>query len=282
MRGGPSTGQPTSPSQGDVMQARWGTHGDHPVIVLAPASVREVFDLTVRAFDLSERLRTPVTVLYDEVIGHTAEPTSLPDEVTVTERPRPSVPPDAFLPGETDGTVPPLPAFGDGYRFHVTGLTHDKRGYPTTDPGTAAALLDRMHAKISVHEDEITDVEEFMTDDAEVVVFAYGIVARAARDAVLEAREAGVKAGLLRPRTLWPFPDAAVAAVAARAHTLVVAEMNLGQILGEVTRASAGAARIEPLLRADGRPILPSQLRDRLVALSADAPATASHAGGRS
>lgn len=261
MRAGPSTGMPTSPSQGDVMQARWGAHGDRPVIALAPASVVEVFDLTVRAFNLSERFRTPVVVLCDEVVGHTREGVLLPESVAVEDRPRPTVPPEVFLPKTAEfGDVPPLPAFGDGYRFNITGLTHDQRGFPTNDPGTAAALMDRLHRKIAARAEELVDVEEYLLEDAEVVVFAYGIVARAAKEAVVAARAEGVKAGLLRPKVLWPFPDARVTEIARRVSSLVVAEMNLGQVIGEVTRACEGATEIVPHLRADGRPITPSEL----------------------
>jgi 2-oxoglutarate ferredoxin oxidoreductase subunit alpha len=261
MRGGPSTGLPTSPSQGDVMQARWGTHGDHPAIVLAPSSVGEVFDLTVKAFNLAERFRTPVIVIYDEIIGHTRESVALPESVKVEDRVRPDADPDAFWPkvAPADG-VAPLPAFGDGYRFHVTGLAHDERGFPTTDAETAGALITRLHRKVDVHLDEITEVECFMVDDAEVAIFAYGIVGRSAREAVARARESGIKVGLIRPLTLWPFPYAQVAEVAKQVDTMIVAEMNLGQMVGEVERAAGGQAAVVGHLRADGEPITPTAL----------------------
>lgn len=261
MRGGPSTGLPTSPSQGDVMQARWGTHGDHPAIVLAPSSVGEVFDLTVRAFNLAERFRTPVIVIYDEIIGHTRESVTLPESVEIVDRVRPNGDADTFWPkvAPPDG-VPPLPAFGDGYRFHVTGLAHDERGFPTTDADLAGALLTRLHRKVEVHVDDIVVVEDFMMDDADVAIFAYGIVARSAREAVLRARDRGVKAGLIRPVTLWPFPHRQVAVAAKHLDTMIVAEMNLGQLIGEVERAAAGDAEIIGHLRADGEPIIPTDL----------------------
>jgi len=265
MRGGPSTGRPTSPSQGDVMQARWGTHGDHPAIVLAPASVGEIYEATVKAFDLAERVRMPVIILYDEVLGHTKETVALPDEVTVSRRPQPDVPPEAFLPKAAgpDG-VPPLPAFGDGYRFHVTGLVHDERGFPSDDPAVAGALLRRFHAKVENHRDEIVEVAGVDLDDADIVIFAYGIVARAAEEAVAVARSRGAKVGLVRPKTLWPFPDREIVDAARGARLLIVAEMNLGQMLGEVERAVAGAVPIETILRADGEPIDPDQILDVL------------------
>lgn len=261
MRAGPSTGMPTSPAQGDVMQLRWGTHGDHPIIALVPSTVSEVFDLVVRAFNLAERFRTPVIVAYDEVVGHTREGLKLPDKVEIVDRRQPEVSPEEFLPkaaGPDD--VPPMPAFGDGYRFHVTGLTHDDRGFPTNDPEKAEQLLGRIHRKIDAHLDEIIDFEEFMLEDAEVAIFAYGIVGRAAKEAALLAREQGIKAGVFRPITLWPFPSEQISALAERVPDLVVAEMNMGQMLGEVERAAGRQTRISPHLRADGRPIAPNEL----------------------
>ncbi len=261
MRGGPSTGLPTSPSQGDIMQARWGTHGDHPAIVLAPSSVGEVFDLTVKAFNLAERFRTPVILIYDEIIGHTRESVVLPDRVDIVDRSRPKGNPSTYQPKAAAANgVPPMVAFGDGYRFHVTGLTHNEHGFPTTDPGDTEALITRIHDKVYDHQDEISAVEEFMLDDAEVAIFAYGIVGRSAREAVLRARRAGMKVGLIRPLTLWPFPYAQVADVAAGIDTLLVAEMNLGQLIGEVERAVAGTTEVIGHLRADGEPITPADL----------------------
>ena len=268
MRGGPSTGMPTSPSQGDVMQARWGTHGDHPAIVLAPSSVGEVFELTVKAFNLAERFRTPVILLYDEIIGHTRESVVLPDSVTVVESTRPGAETEDFWPKKaaSDG-VPEMAAFGDGHRFHVTGLAHDSRGFPTDDSSVAEALITRLHDKIEAHTDEIVEVETVMMDDAEIAIFAYGIVGRSAREAVDRARADGIKAGLIRPLTLWPFPSAQVVEAAQQVDTIVVAEMNLGQLIGEVERAARGQAEIVGHLRADGEPITPTALRDVLAKL---------------
>ncbi len=268
MRGGPSTGMPTSPSQGDVMQARWGTHGDHPAIVLAPSSVGEVFDLTVKAFNLSERFRTPVILLYDEIIGHTRESVVLPDSVTVVDRVRPAEKTEDFWPKKaaSDG-VPEMAAFGDGYRFHVTGLAHDTRGFPTNDSSVAEALINRLHMKVESHVDEIIEVETFMMDDADIAIFAYGIVGRSAREAVERARADGIRAGLIRPLTLWPFPQANVAEAAHQVDTIIVAEMNLGQLIGEVERAAGGQTEIVGHLRADGEPITPTVLGDLLAKL---------------
>lgn len=271
MRVGPSTGLPTSPAQGDVMQARWGTHGDHPSVVLAPASVGEVYELTVRAFNLAERYRTPVIVLYDEVIGHVRERVALPPPGTleVVERRRPTAPPGAFRPYAADGDrVPPMADFGSGYRFHVTGLAHDERGYPTQDPAVVAALQERLHAKLEAHHAEIASWEALALEDADVVVVAYGVSARAARRAVREARAAGVRAGLFRPRTLWPFPEEALGAVAARARALVVAEMNMGQVLGEVERLAGGRVPVLGCLRVDGQPMAPEDVLARVVGVA--------------
>jgi 2-oxoglutarate ferredoxin oxidoreductase subunit alpha len=270
MRPGPSTGLPTSPGQGDLMQARWGTHGDHPIIALTPGSVAEVYTLTVRAFNLAERYRTPVVVLYDEIIGHLRERVTLgpPDEVTVVDRRRPAVPVAEYRPyaAGADG-VPALADFGAGYRFHVTGLAHDERGYPTQDPEAVAALQRRLHAKLDDARADIVDVEFDRVEDADVVVVAIGIAARAARRAVTVARAAGRRVGLLRPRTLWPFPDEEVRKVAARVEALVVAEMNMGQMIREVERCAEGRTPVVGCLRADGRPIAPDEILARLQAM---------------
>ncbi len=266
MRAGPSTGRPTSPSQGDVMAARWGTHGDHPAIVLTPASVTEIFELTVRAFELAETLRMPVILLYDEVLGHTRETVELSPRVEIAGRRTPRVAPTEFRPKEAgpDG-VPPLPAFGDGYRFHVTGLTHDERGFPTDEAEVAGRLIRRLHAKVDAHRDDIVEVETLMCDDADIVIFAFGIVARAAKEAVMAARAQGLRVGLLRPRTIWPFPDREVAKITAGASVVLVAEMNLGQVVREVERAVAGNARVEGLFRADGEAIDPEEILQALA-----------------
>jgi len=270
MRGGPSTGLPTSPAQGDLMQARWGTHGDVPSLVLAPASVAEVYRLTVAAFALSERFRTPVIVLYDEVIGHLREEAvlPLPPAGGVPGRRRPTVPPEAYLPYEplADG-VPPMPEFGGGYRFHVTGLAHDARGYPTQDPATVAAHQRRRLEKIAAFGDVVAATDALELDDAEVAVVACGIAARAAQEAVILARRRGIRAGLLRPVVLWPFPDAPVREVAASVGGIVVAEMNLGQIVREVERAVGGLAPVVSCCRADGAPLEPEQVLAHIEAL---------------
>jgi len=263
MRAGPSTGLPTSPAQGDLMQARWGTHGDHPVIVLVPWSVAEVYEETVRAFNLSERYRTPVILLYDEVIGHVRERVTLPglESLTVVERARPDCRPDAYRPYAANGTgVPALAAFGSGYRFHVTGLAHDERGYPTQDGAAVARLQERLHAKLEGAREDIVSWEAVEVEDAETLVVAFGISARAARQAVRIARGRGERLGLFRPRTLWPFPDRELRELAGGVGAVVVAEMNMGQMLHEVERCVGGRAPVIPCLRADGQPMRPENI----------------------
>ncbi len=269
MRGGPSTGLPTSPAQGDVMQARWGAHGDLPSLVLAPAAVGEVYDLTVAAFALAERFRTPVVVLYDEVIGHMREEAVLPlsQGGGVPGRRRPAAP-EGFRPYAPDGDgVAPMADFGSGYRFHVTGLAHDDRGYPTQDPEIIAAHQRRRLEKIATYDGLVAPIEALLLDDAEIAVVAYGISARAAQEAIAQARRRGLRAGLLRPRVLWPFPDRAVRAVAASVEAVVVAEMNLGQIVREVERAAGGLAPVVPCGRADGEVLQPEQILASLEAM---------------
>jgi len=242
MRGGPSTGQPTLPGQQDVMQAKWGSHGDYEIIALAPSSVQEMFDLTIEAFNLSETYRVPAILLADEVVGHMWEKVVIPpaEKIKIVNRKKANVPPEAYAPFMPDNDlVPPMACFGEGYSFHATGLTHDEHGYPQTSSSEAQQkLVQRLCDKIRKNADKIIRVEEVMLDDADVVVVAYGIVARAALSAVRKAREKGIKAGLLRPITLWPFPEKHVAKIAKQAKAIVVPEMNCGQLVREVERAA--------------------------------------------
>ncbi|NLY54129.1 MAG: 2-oxoacid:acceptor oxidoreductase subunit alpha [Firmicutes bacterium] len=263
MRGGPSTGLPTSPAQSDVMQARWGTHGDHPIIAIYPSSVPETYELTIKAFNFAEKYRTPVILLMDEVIGHMRERIELPDEppIPIIDRAKPTVPKSEYLPfDESQGDVPPLANFGEGYRFHITGLTHDQRGFPTSAPDKTAVLLDRLHNKIYNSLDDILLWETIDMEDAEIGIFAYGATARSATRAVRLAREQGVKAGLIRPITIWPFPDQLIAQYAKQLKALVVAEMNLGQLVNEVERAAQGQVPIKRVLQANGELILPETI----------------------
>jgi 2-oxoglutarate ferredoxin oxidoreductase subunit alpha len=235
-RGGPSTGMPTLPGQGDVMQARYGSHGDYPIVAFAPDGPQEMFDLTVAAFDVAERYRTPVFVLADQTVGHMTGKVTIPESVEVGDRPTHDGDPDPreFEPYDTDHLVPPMAAAGDGARVHVTGLTHDERGYPDIDPETQEEMLSRMMAKIQENRDDIVDTRAHHLDDAEVAVLAYGSTARSARQAVRDLREEGHAVGLLRVVTPWPFPLEEVRALSESVEEIVVAEMNLGQYVHRV------------------------------------------------
>jgi 2-oxoglutarate ferredoxin oxidoreductase subunit alpha len=270
MRGGPSTGLPTRVSQGDVMQARWGTHGDHPIIVLAAATTRDCFDLTVTAFNLSEKYRTPVILLTDEVVAHTREKVVLPHPETVeaVDRLRPTAPPEWYVPyADTASGVPPMGIFGDGYRYHVTGLVHDVHGFPTERPDEIVPFMDRLFRKITQHFDDILLVEKELTEDAEILVVAYGSVARSARRAVREARDRGIKAGLLQLVTLWPFPRRLLTPLLRQVRAVLVPELNMGQMSREVKRVNQGMTRIETLNRIDGQLITPGEILERLATL---------------
>ncbi len=270
MRGGPSTGLPTNVSQGDVMQSRWGTHGDHPIIVLAVSTTQDCFDLTVKAFNFSEKYRTPVIILSDEVVAHTRERIYLPHpgEIEVLDRIRPNTPPEWYVPFEDNARgVPPMSIFGDGYRYHVTGLIHDAQGFPTQRTDEIQAFMNRLFRKIYQHFFEIQIVEEESTADAELIVIAYGSVARSARRSVREARARGVKAGLLQLVTLWPFPRQVLEPILRRVKAVLVPELNMGQVSREVKRINQGMTRVETLNRIDGNLITPNEILVRLLKL---------------
>jgi len=266
MRGAPSTGLPTMPGQSDVMQARWGTHGDYEAVAYAPWSPQEMFDLTIHCFNVADRYRVPVFLLADEVVGHMVERVVIPpqEEIHTWQRKRPSVPPgEPFKPFqvEDDDLVPPIAHAGDGYRIHYTGLTHDERGYPDMTADTHHELVTRLVNKVRVNREQLYLTQGFNLDDAEILVISYGCTSRSARRAVREAREQGIRAGLLRLISLWPFPEEVVKSAAANARSVIVAEMNLGQISREVERCTrqpvrgvfhAGGAMIppEPILQA--------------------------------
>ena len=266
-RGGPSTGLPTRPSQADVMQARWGTHGDHNMIVLVPSSVKESFDLTVECVNLSEMYRTPVVLLLDEVIAHMREKVILPEksEIKIIERKKPTRGGEKYLPYQvTEDAIPPMANFGEGYRYHVTGLTHDETGFPTNDPEEIDKNIRRLYSKIEKHKDEIIRVEQVYTEDAEMAVFAYGSVARSARNVVKKAREKGINVGLMRPITLWPFPEKEVSNLANRAKKIIVPEMNMGQIINEVRRVVPQGVEVEGINRVDGELVTPSEIMNKI------------------
>jgi 2-oxoglutarate ferredoxin oxidoreductase subunit alpha len=261
MRGGPSTGQPTGGAQGDVMQCRWGTHGDTEIIALAPQSVQEMFDLTIHAFNLSERYRTPVFLMADANIGHLYETLQIPEAkgIEVVNRKRPTEKPGEYQPFSAGpDMVPPMACFGDGYRFYATGLTHNEKGYPDMSVEAQDRLVRRLCDKIRRNADEIERVEEHYTDDCDVLVVAYGITARSALSAVKRAREEGIRAGLLRLVTLWPFPDGRIEALAKGIRGAVVAEMNYGQLVREVERAAM--RRVEFLPKLGENPHMPEEI----------------------
>jgi 2-oxoglutarate ferredoxin oxidoreductase subunit alpha len=242
MRGGPSTGQPTMAGQQDVMQAKWGSHGDYEIIALTPSSVQEAFDLTIEAFNYAETYLIPVMVMMDAIVGHMWEKVIIPpvDQIKTVNRKKPSVPPGEYMPFKPEeNLVPPMAIFGEGYHFHATGLTHEEDGRPRTESiRVQQRLVQRLCDKIRKNADKIVQVKEMMMEDAEVAVVAYGIESRAALSAVRKARDKGIKAGLLRLITLWPFPEKQVAEVAKNVKMIVVPEMNYGQLVREVERAA--------------------------------------------
>ncbi len=272
MRGGPSTGMPTRPGQGDIMQARWGTHGDHPVIVVAPASVKEIYDETIRAFNLSEEFRVPVVVLYDEIIGHLLESIELtgPAAGTLAGRKWATGSKQEFRAcAETGDMIPEMARPGDGYRAHTTGLTHDETGFPTQDPVEVDRFLQRLLGKTAHHRSAIESYETVETGDAKIVVAAIGVTARAARAAVKMARKEGVKAGLFRPITLWPFPEEPLRKAAHNAKAVLVPELNAGQMSLEIERICPDRITVAPLNRIDGEAITPRQILSKIQELGA-------------
>jgi 2-oxoglutarate ferredoxin oxidoreductase subunit alpha len=267
MRGGPSTGLPTEPSQGDVMQARWGTHGEHSVIALVPSGVLECYTLTVEAFNLAEQYRTPVIILSDALVGHMREAVVLPEpgELRIAERGTPDCEPEEYDTVVSDlDNILPRPPLGSPFRVHVTGLVYNRRsGAPDTEAPEIASDLGRyLREKIYHHRDAIVRVEEFEMQDAEVAIFAYGSVARSAKAVVKWARSQGVKVGLVRPITLWPFPTAAVEHMAAQVRTVIVPEMNIKQMSWEVQAAVGGRARVVDYGRVDGKLITPAEIKE--------------------
>ncbi|MGA8149927.1 MAG: 2-oxoacid:acceptor oxidoreductase subunit alpha [Terriglobales bacterium] len=254
-RGGPSTGLPTLPAQSDMMQARWGSHGDYEIIALCPNSPQECFDLTISAFNLAEEFRVPVMFMMDEVVGHMAEKVVIPpaDQIEITPRRHTHKPVDEYLPYGTNGNlVPEIAHAGEGYKFHVTGLTHDERGYPCMTAQTQDKLVRRLQNKIREASDRIAMFEEEHLDDADVVVVSYGITSRVAQRAIEAAREQGLRVGKLRLITAWPFPEKKIRELAVKVKAFVVPELNLGQMVREVERAAAGQAKTLAVSHAGG------------------------------
>jgi len=267
MRGGPSTGLPTLPSQSDVMQARWGTHGDHPIIALTPASVTESYHMTIQAFNMSEKYRVPVILLLDEIIGHVHEKVTLPDatDLKIINRKKPSGNPEKYLPYKNDESlIPEMANFGDGFRYHVTGLVHDETGFPTNDTRTIEAMLGRLNSKLDKYLDEIIQYEETELDDAEIAVITYGSSARSSRNAMRRAREEGRRVGMLRIQTLWPFPTERISRLAEQVSHIIVPELNLGQIAHEVEHAVKGKTEVSRVNKITGEPIHPEEILSKI------------------
>ncbi len=267
MRGGPSTGLPTSTAQGDVMQAMWGTHGDHPVIALCPQSVPETFELTVRAFNLAEKYRTPVILLTDEVVGHMREKIVIPEpgEMEVFDRLKPEEgkPYQAYAVAEGE-IVPRMAAFGEGRRYHITGLFHDESGFPSNSSKNAEKMLNRMMAKIEDNKDDILAFDEYMTEDAEFLIVSYGSTARGAKNAINRLRAEGIKVGMFRPITLWPFPVKRLEELSKQVSKILVAEMNLGQMVLEVERVVKSNAEVFHFGRANGEVLVPAEIVNKV------------------
>ena len=270
MRGGPSTGMPTRPAQGDIMQSRWGSHGDYPILVLAPASVREIHTETLRAFELAETLRTPVVLLYDQVIAQLTETVELVDVEgsARAERKWASGPREAYQPyAANEDRIPAMSRPGAGYRVHTTGLNHAENGFPTQQPEAVARNLGRLLAKFDRHRDAIDSWQAIGCENAEVVIVAIGISARAATRALDIARAHGVRLGLFRPITLWPFPETALREATKKARAVLVPEMNAGQLSLEVERI-LGGKRVDAVHRFNGEPIAPAEIAERAETLA--------------
>ena len=260
-RAGPSTGLPTAVGQGDMMQARWGSHGHYEIIALSPASPQEMFDLTIRAFNLSEYYRLPVIILADEVIGHMNERVIIPreEEIEILNRRKPSVSREDYLLYEADADgIAPMANCGDGYRIHVTGLTHDDRGYPAMNAKAQEQMVSRLVDKIRKNREKIIRTKNLFLDDAEVVVVSYGISARSARQAVRNARNEGIKAGLIQLETIWPFPEELIRSVASQTKAMIMAEINGGQMVLEMERCVCGACPVSLVSNFGGAILHPS------------------------
>lgn len=261
-RSGPSTGLATKPAQGDVIQARWGTHGDHSIIVLSPSSVQDCFDLMVTAFNYSEQYRTPVIFLSDEVIGHLREQVIIrsPEEIDVVERRQPDCAPEDYKPYDHANGIAPLAAYGSKYVFKVNGSMHDELGRPCARPDNADRIIRHLTDKIESHRDDITITRSYQMEDAEYVIIAYGGTARSALSAMKKAREKGLRAGVLQLVTIWPIAEKEIRAAMDQAKAVVVPEMNLGQFIGEIRMRNPKNIPVEGVNRVDGKPIEPSEI----------------------
>ena len=262
-RAGPSTGLPTAAAQGDMMQARWGSHGHYEIIALSPSSPQEMFDFTIRAFNLSEYYRLPVLIMADEVVGHMNERVVIPreDEIEIVNRRKPTASREDYLPyaADEDG-IAPMANCGDGYRIHVTGLTHDERGYPAMNAKAQEKMVTRLVNKIRNNREKIISTKNLYLDDAEVVVVSYGISARSAMQAVRSARNEGIKAGLIKLETVWPFPEELIRSVAPQVKALIMAEINGGQMVLEMERSARGACPVSLVSNFGGEIIHPASI----------------------
>lgn len=268
-RGGPSTGLPTLPSQADVMQARWGTHGDHPVIAVAPSTVQETYEWTIKAFNFSEKYRVPVIILLDEIVGHINEKAVVPspNELEIINRPITTDPPEKYIPYKfTDTDIPPIAHYGTGYRFNVTGLSHDETGFPTNDPKKIDALYRRINRKVERYKHEIISYKTEFLEDADICLVSYGSSARSARRAMHEARRSGIKVGLFQIYVLWPFPYEPLNELSSKIKRFIVPEMNLGQIAHEVEWAIRNECI--KVNRVDGNPITPDEIMEQIKNVS--------------
>ena len=266
-RGGPSTGLPTKISQSDTMQARWGPHGDYTSITVAPSTVEGCFHETVRAFNLAERFRTPVTILLVEVLGHMREMMVIPEEgeIEVAKRHKPDVPSEWYRHFEiTPSLVSPMASFGQGYRYNVSGLTHDQDGFPTAKSKEIVDKLNKLRRKIERYADEITKIRLEKMEDAHIAVFSYGTVARTAFQAIKMARERRIKVGAIQPLTIWPFPDEQLRDMLKHVRKVIVAELNMGQIVHEVRRVAPRHTEVISLQRYDGNVMTPQQIHEKI------------------
>ena len=260
-RAGPCTGQATRVGSGDIMQAKWGSHGDYQVIALSPWSAQEMYDFTLRAFNLSERYRVPTMVMSEEAVGHLRENISVPAKVEVWDRKKEKA--KAPFGTEEEGGVPPMPAFGEGEKLAVTGSTHDAYGYRKTDDGEAhARLVERINEKIEKNKKSVIATEDYFLEDSDEAVIAYGFTARASLYAVKGLRREGLKVGLLRLKTLWPFPEGAVAEVGKNVRRILIPEMNRGQVAGEVRKACS--CDVISIGQTDGEVIQPEKIAEAL------------------
>lgn len=264
-RGGPSTGLPTSPAQGEIMQAKWGTHGDHPIIALYPNSVEEIYNTTISAFNYAEKYRTPVVLLLDEVIAHMREKVVLDNKskVQIIDRKKVSCSIEDFRAYKPDNDgIPPMASFGEGYRYHVTGLVHDETGFPTNDGEVADKLIKRIVSKIEDNVEDIALYENYKTEDADEAIVAFGSVSRSAKSAINELRKEGKKVGLFRPITIWPLLENQIIEIAKKVNKIYVAEMNLGQYFFEVERVASKYCKVEKINKIDGELITPEEISD--------------------